>query len=109
MLKVHDGTASLRPAIDGPGRAIYDGLDQVDMFTVYREVRCPILFVNVEPLDDASAPRAGPPWISELMRLFERASPTSRSASIRRPGAIIRRRARLGGLLSDYSATPTAA
>jgi len=35
--------------------------------------------------------------------------PASRSAPIRRPGATIRRRARLGELLSDYSATPIAA
>jgi putative transposase len=35
--------------------------------------------------------------------------PASRSAPIRRPDATIRRRARLGGVLSDYSATPSAA
>jgi putative transposase len=35
--------------------------------------------------------------------------PASPSAPIRRPGATIRRRARLGGLLSDYSGTPIAA
>jgi len=41
MLDIRDGIAYLRPAIEGMGRAIYDGLDQVDMLTVYREVRCP--------------------------------------------------------------------
>lgn len=35
--------------------------------------------------------------------------PASRSAPIRRPGATIRRRARLGELLNDYSRTPIAA
>jgi hypothetical protein len=35
--------------------------------------------------------------------------PASIGAPIRRPDATIRRRARLGGLLSDYSATPIAA
>jgi putative transposase len=35
--------------------------------------------------------------------------PASRGAPIRRPGATIRRRARRGGLLSDYSGTPIAA
>ncbi len=35
--------------------------------------------------------------------------PASRGAPIRRPGALIRRRARLGGLLSDYSPTLMAA
>lgn len=35
--------------------------------------------------------------------------PASRGVPIRRPGATIRRRARLGGLLSDYSATSIAA
>jgi putative transposase len=35
--------------------------------------------------------------------------PASIGAPIRRPGAPIRRRARLGGLLSDYSGTPIAA
>jgi hypothetical protein len=35
--------------------------------------------------------------------------PAARSEPIRPPGAPIRRRARLGGLLSDYSATPIAA
>ncbi|HEV2032681.1 MAG TPA: integrase core domain-containing protein [Candidatus Dormibacteraeota bacterium] len=35
--------------------------------------------------------------------------PTSGDKRIGRPGATIRRRARLGGLLSDYSATPIAA
>ena len=35
--------------------------------------------------------------------------PAARGEPIRRPGATIRRRARLGGLLSDYSATSIAA
>jgi putative transposase len=35
--------------------------------------------------------------------------PASKGVPIRRPGATLRRRARLGGLLSDYSSTPIAA
>ena len=49
MLEFRDGTAYLRPAIDGLGRAIYQPLNQVDMFAIYSEVRCPLLLVNIAP------------------------------------------------------------
>ena len=73
MLDTRDGATYVRPAPDGLGREIYDGLEDVDMFSVYQEVRCPILLLNaVPPPDESGRGVAGPPWISELMNAFRK-------------------------------------
>ena len=70
MLEFRDGRARLRPGPHGIGAEIYAGLDDVDMFGIYREIRCPLLLFNaVNPEGRASA-LPGPPWIGELMAAF---------------------------------------
>jgi pimeloyl-ACP methyl ester carboxylesterase len=68
MLEVRDGGTYLRPAVDGLGAEIYASLDDVDMFAVYRDIRCPLLLVNaVEPPGGSTG---GPPWIADLISAF---------------------------------------
>jgi pimeloyl-ACP methyl ester carboxylesterase len=61
MLEVRQGDTCLRPAPDGYGGEIYAGLDEVDMFGIYREIRCPLLLFNAVDPPGASGPSAGPP------------------------------------------------
>ncbi len=69
MLEVREGAAYLRPAVDGLGAEIHASLDDIDMFSVYREIRCPLLLINaVEP----SGRTGGTPWIAELMSAFRK-------------------------------------
>ena len=72
MLEFRDGTAYLRPVIDGLGRAIYQLLNQVDMFAIYSEVRCPLLLVNTAPADDSGLRYAEPSWISDLTKALRK-------------------------------------
>lgn len=73
MLDVRGDVAYLRPAPDGFGREIYEGLDHIDMFTIYREVRCPLLLFNAATPDEGGrSTAAGPAWIAELTSAFRR-------------------------------------
>ena len=72
MLGFRDGMAYLRPAIDGLGRAIYQSLNQVDIFAIYPEVRCHLLFVNASPADHSGPGDTSPLWMSDLTRAFRK-------------------------------------
>lgn len=62
--------AHLRPAPDGLGAEIYASLDAIDMFSVYQEVRCPLLLFNaVDAVGRGGAPM-GLSWISQLTSAF---------------------------------------
>jgi len=70
MLEVREGGTYLRPAIDGLGAEIYASVDGVDMFDVYRQIRCPLLLFNVDESQGTAG--AGPLWIGELMAAFRK-------------------------------------
>jgi len=72
-LDVRDGQGYLRPSPAGAGGDMMAAVDECDMLTLYRQVRCPLLVVaGTRPEADYGDDAAGVAWIHELLAAFRK-------------------------------------